>query len=158
MRTIFLLCLLLFSLRAFSQDSSGKTMEGTIRIKKTTSPESPELNDSVYSSAAIAPQFKGGTRGFIRYIRKNLKTPVEAMELDTDAVTVGVTFVIEKDGSVKNIAVTSGVCMELDNEAMRFVKKMPKWKPAQRDGKPVAFRYKMGVLFLINPNALTRQD
>lgn len=48
-----------------------------------------------------------------------------------------VKFIVEKDGSISNVEVNRSVDPDLDNEAMRVVKAMPKWIPGQINGKAV---------------------
>ena len=55
---------------------------------------------------------------------------------------------IEKDGRVTNIVVVrSSGDASLDNEAMRVIGRMPKWKPGKQRGKPVRVKYTVPVNF-----------
>ena len=57
-------------------------------------------------------------------------------------------FIVEKDGSIGNITVvrTSGN-ESLDNEAIRVIQSMPKWKPGLQRGKPVRVKYTLPINF-----------
>ena len=70
---------------------------------------------------------------------------------------VFVQFVVEKDGSLSSFQVLRGVNDELNDEAIRVLKMMPKWKPGMKDGKPVRVQFTMPFNFKINgtENTLT---
>lgn len=63
---------------------------------------------------------------------------------------VYVQFVVEKDGSITDVNVIKGVHKTLDNEAIRVVSGMPKWKPGKQRGKAVRVRYTIPINFTIN--------
>lgn len=56
-------------------------------------------------------------------------------------------FVVEKDGHISNVTVARGVDKDLDLEAVRVVKTMPRWKPGKNGGKPVRCQYVLPVVF-----------
>ena len=80
------------------------------------------------------------------YIFKNIHYPQEAKEKGIQG-RVFIGFVIEKDGSVSNIRNLRGVDSELDAEAMRVVKSMPKWKPGMHNGEFVRVSYQIPIHF-----------
>lgn len=82
------------------------------------------------------PSFPGGTNALNTFIVSNLKYPVFAQEKGIQGRVV-VKFIVEKDGSISNVEVDRSVDPDLDNEAMRVVKAMPKWIPGQINGKAV---------------------
>ena len=82
------------------------------------------------------PSFPGGTNALNTFIGSNLKYPVFAQEKGIQGRVV-VKFIVEKDGSISNVEVNQSVDPDLDNEAMRVVKAMPKWIPGQINGKAV---------------------
>lgn len=82
------------------------------------------------------PSFPGGTNALNTFIVSNLKYPVFAQENGIQGRVV-VKFIVEKDGSISNVEVDRSVDPDLDNEAMRVVKAMPKWIPGQINGKAV---------------------
>ena len=58
-----------------------------------------------------------------------------------------VEFKIKKDGSIEDIKVLKGVREDLDKEAVRIIKKMPKWTPGRREGKIVEIHITLPVIF-----------
>ena len=78
----------------------------------------------------------------MEFIQKNIKYPKEAVDAGTQGrVVVG--FVIEKDGSIRDVKLQRRIGHGCDEEALRVVQSMPKWKPGKNDGEPV------GVSFLL---------
>jgi protein TonB len=82
----------------------------------------------------------------MNYLTSNIRYPEQARELDIQG-TVFIEFVVEKDGSITNVVVKRGIGGGCDEEAVRVVKSMPKWKPGKQRGKPVRVRYTLPVRF-----------
>ena len=61
-----------------------------------------------------------------------------------------ITFIVTKEGDIKDPVVVRGVDPQLDAEALRVIKAMPKWKPGKQKGKAVNVRYTQPVLFKSN--------
>jgi TonB family protein len=62
---------------------------------------------------------------------------------------VVVSFVIEKDGSVSNVKILKGVTPNLDEEAMRVVKKMPNWSPGTQRSRAVRVQINLPIRFTL---------
>lgn len=74
------------------------------------------------------PEFPGGWSAFMQWLTKNLKYPVDAKKNKVQGMVV-VSFIVNKDGSVADLKVSTSVDPSLDKEALRVMKMMPKWKP-----------------------------
>ncbi len=94
------------------------------------------------------PEFPGGETALKKYLADNIKYPAIAQE-STIQGNVYVSFTIDVDGSIIDVKVVRGVSPELDAEAIRLVKSMPKWKPAKQRGKEVKVSYTIPVKFTI---------
>ena len=92
------------------------------------------------------PEFPGGWSAFMQWLTKNLKYPVAAQKSRIQG-TVVVSFIVNKDGSVANIKVSTSVDPLLDNEALRVMKMMPKWKPGIDKGKVCRTMIAIPVVF-----------
>lgn len=92
------------------------------------------------------PYYLGGPDKIFEWISKNIKYPEESQKQGEQG-TVGVTFVIEKDGSTSNVEITRRVSPALDKEAKRLVESMKDWIPAKLNGQPVRFRYSLKIPF-----------
>ncbi|MES2810782.1 MAG: energy transducer TonB [Bacteroidota bacterium] len=86
------------------------------------------------------PEFPGGLEALMAFIKKNLN-------VGNEQGVVKVYFVIDKEGSVADIKVLNSLSSKADAEAIRIVKKLPKWKPATQNGKAVQVSYTMPVIF-----------
>ena len=92
------------------------------------------------------PSYPGGEQKLMEYVAKNIKYPQIARETGIQG-RVFVGFVVEPDGSVSNVKVLRGIGGGCDEEAMRVVKGMPKWKPGKQRGKAVRVSYMLPVNF-----------
>ena len=92
------------------------------------------------------PAYPGGEQKLMEFIAKGIKYPQIARETGIQG-RVFVGFVIEPDGSVSNVKVLRGIGGGCDEEAMRVVKSMPKWKPGKQRGKAGRVSYMLPVNF-----------
>ena len=97
--------------------------------------------DSVYRHVDKKAQFPGGPDSLKSFIRKNLCYPSE----DCFEGSVIVRFIVEKDGSISDVKVIRSIEPLVDDEAVRVVRSMPKWIPAEKDGKAVRSRLMLPV-------------
>jgi TonB family protein len=88
-----------------------------------------------------------------KFIATTLKYPRQAY-LDGVEGQVLVSFLIDTEGNISDPKIEKGVRKDLDNEAMRVVRLMPKWRPAEKNFKPVAVRYTMNIAFNIAVDTL----
>ena len=103
-------------------------------------------NDKVLEKAEVMPQFPGGDQAMMKFVSENVQYPEEAKEKEISGrVMVG--FIVEKDGSISDVKVVKGIGGGCDEEAVRVVKAMPKWKPGKEKGKPVRVSYMMPFTF-----------
>ena len=92
------------------------------------------------------PEFPGGQGELMKYLRNNIKYPAEAQKKKIEGrVIVG--FVVDKKGRVVNPMVERSVHPLLDAEALRVIKRMPKWKPGKVYGEPVNVKYRLPITF-----------
>lgn len=92
------------------------------------------------------PEFPGGDKALLEFIAKNLKYPQEAME-NNIAGRVFIQFVVQSDGSVGRVNVLKGVDPIIDDEAVRVVGSLPKFKAGKQNGLPVPVWYSVPVTF-----------
>ncbi|TGY76469.1 energy transducer TonB [Lepagella muris] len=118
---------------------------------------SPEDDDKVYTSADVLAEFPGSMPGLMKWIGENMHYPENAYKNGIQGRVI-VKLVIGKDGSVKDTKIIKGVDKELDKESLRLVKSMPKWKPAEIDGKPVASYFTMPISFKIKDNSTSTNE
>ena len=92
-------------------------------------------------------EFPGGTDALMKYMSTQIKYPKESKDQGVEG-RVFVGFVIDKNGSIKKVVLKKGTeSKELNDEAIRVVKSMPKWSPAIKDGKKVASEMVLPIMF-----------
>ncbi|MBK6341296.1 MAG: TonB family protein [Flavobacteriales bacterium] len=92
------------------------------------------------------PEFPGGQEALIKYIGANLTYPASAKS-DRVEGKVFVVFTVKSNGQVADASVKRGVREDIDNEALRVVRSMPAWKPAQSGGKAVSAQMTLPIAF-----------
>ena len=118
---------------------------GNLRVPREVT-DSPD-GLPVFEVVEQMPEYPdGGMAGLMRYFKEGF---VYSVELDGMALVghIAVRFVVREDGSISDARVLHGVHPLLDAEALRLVNAMPKWKPGMQDGKPVAVRYTVPVVW-----------
>lgn len=92
------------------------------------------------------PEFPGGQDAWLNFLRKNLYAPSELEPGETK--TVAIRFDVSEEGVVTNFHVIKSAGSVFDNEVIRVLRKMPKWKPAIQNGQPVARAFTQPVTFM----------
>lgn len=92
------------------------------------------------------PSFPGGTQALIEYLKENVTYPEEFEETCVQGRVV-VSFVVERDGSITEAKVVKSVYPSLDEEALRVVNSMPKWRPGKQNGNSVRTKYTIPITF-----------
>mgnify|MGYP003299926538 CR=1 FL=1 len=95
------------------------------------------------------PVFPGGQKALMEYLKSNLVYPKAAQDSSIQGRVI-VRFTVEKDGSITDVEVVRGVHPALDEEAVRVVSMMPKWKPGTQMCDTVRTKFTLPVLFKIN--------
>ena len=100
----------------------------------------------VYEAVEQMPSFTGGQGALMQFLANNMKYPTVAVENGVQGrVLVG--FIVERDGSLSNVKVERSVDPELDKEAVRVVKAMPKWQPGKLKGSAVRVKFTVPIVF-----------
>jgi len=121
-----------------------------VAVKQTqdnnTEFEEIELDSESFDITDRKPEFPGGDSELLNYISNNLKYPESAKENGFSG-KVSVQFTITEKGEITDVKVIRGICPELDEEAVRLVKAMPKWKPGYINGKATPSSYMIPINF-----------
>lgn len=129
------------------QTEDDKNVEIVIAAPVEIEEEPEEDENVVFMVVEKMPEFPGGQQELFKYLSKNVKYPVIAQENGIQGRAV-CQFTVNKDGSIVDVEVVrSSGDKSLDNEAVRVIKSMPKWKPGQQRGKPVRVKYTVPVNF-----------
>ena len=111
----------------------------------------PAEDNTVYDTGGVEiyPEFQGGMAAWAKFIQRNLRYPEMAVEQGTQG-KVFVSFVVEKDGSISDVSVVKGIGSGCDEEAMRVIRKSPRWRPGMQHNIPVRVRYNMPLSFMLS--------
>ena len=118
-------------------------------IEEYVAPEVEEeevVEQEIFQIVEEMPTFPGGEVKLMEHIAKNIKYPQIARESGIQG-RVFIGFVVEPDGSISNVKLLRGIGGGCDEEAMRVIKGLPKWKPGKQRGKAVRVSYQIPVNF-----------
>jgi len=104
----------------------------------------------VYDMVEQMPEFPGGPVALMKWLNENIKYPSIAEENGIQGRVV-CSFIVETDGSFSNLEVVRSIDPSLDKEAVRVLKKMPKWNPGKQNGSSVRVKYIVPVTFMLQP-------
>ncbi|MCZ4245886.1 TonB family protein [Pedobacter punctiformis] len=113
-----------------------------------TPPKNEEKDNKIYDFVSIdkQPTFPGGITKFYEYLSKSIKYPKAAQENNVSG-KVFLSFIVETDGSLSDVAITRGLGSGTDEEALRVIGGSPKWNPGYTGGKPVRVKFNINVNF-----------
>ena len=130
-------------------------IEDELEIEDTESDEDEEIeieeedDDEFFMVVENMPEFPGGDLGLMKYIQTHVKYPAIAKEYNITG-KVYVSFIVDKSGVVTNAKIVRGVDKNLDKEALRVVKSLPKYKPGRQRGKAVRVMFTIPINFTLN--------
>ena len=103
----------------------------------------------IFTAVEQNPEFVGGQAKMYQYLGENIKYPAAAQRANISG-RVFVKFVVEDDGSIGDVKVMKGIGFGCDEEAIRVVKSMPRWKPGVQNGKNVRVYYNMPIVYRLD--------
>ncbi|MCP9767375.1 energy transducer TonB [Lacihabitans sp. LS3-19] len=139
---------------------SNKTNEGIESNGAfTTPPKVPEIveiikvdnpeDNKIFISVEQKPEFPNGTKAMYEFLSKNIHYPKSAVNAGVTG-KVFVKFVVEKDGSIADVQITKGIGFGCDEEAIRVIQSMPKWRPGRQNGKEVRVYFNMPITYKLD--------
>ena len=123
--------------------------ERILLIDKRTGHEFEAKGDIILRDPEVRAMFPGGVDSLKKFLNENVKLSPRCIEVNCVVI---LEFVVETDGSITSINVLSsycGGCQEYVNDAVRLVKAMPKWDPAQDDGQPCRSYYQLPITYCL---------
>lgn len=144
LRIDFMLCLTLLLL--VPQLAQAQT-----RRTGTVNPMSPDRSGYIFyyefESVDVQPRFPGGEHGLVNFINKIREYPYEDY-VQRNQGRVLCTFIIGTDGRVSHVKVLRSSGYEtLDREAVRVIKKMPRWEAGRVSNNKVNVRCILPIAF-----------
>jgi|GEM_PF-305404 len=122
--------------------------EITITLKKADA-ESLQVEDKQEEAMVVVeemPGFPGGLFVLMQYLNDNIQYPDKAKNDGVEGRVI-VSFIVGKEGLIKDAQVEKSVDPELDAEAIRVVSGMPRWTPGKSQGEPVEVKYSIPINF-----------
>lgn len=120
--------------------------EGDIIPPKPEIKRTVEIDDPPIFIADKMPEPPGGVIGLKKFIADHVKYPQIAKETGIEG-KVYVRFCVSSSGNIERVSIARGIDPLLDNEAMRVVKILPKWKPGENGGRKVSVWYTVPIVF-----------
>jgi TonB family protein len=115
----------------------------------TTNENITQQDEPVFSAVQEQPEFPGGKTAMYKYLGENIVYPKEAQKSNIFG-NVYLQFIVKKDGSVEKVELLKGLGHGCDEEAIRVIKAMPKWKPAKQNGKAVNAYINMPIQYKLD--------
>lgn len=128
---------------------ADKPMGQVAGNRNADAPEPRLDGEVIFSEVDEMPMFPGGLDGLMEYLSTNIVYPPVPAENGVQGKVL-VQFVVEKDGSVGDVKILRSVEVNLDYEAIRLCKSMPKFEPGKLDGKPVRVWYVLPINFVLD--------
>ena len=134
-----------------SDNTSREQLENLNKHVKVDVPEPPKeekkpQKEEIFKSVEQPPQFPGGDAALMKYLSSHIQYPTMAQENNIQGKVV-LQFVVEKDGHVGEVKVVRSVDKDLDREAVRVCKSLPKFTPGRQNGQAVRVWYTLPVNF-----------
>lgn len=131
----------------FDQGTDNLEVVRTHKDEIIVEEKKPEpVKEEVFTTVEQMPQFPGGEAELLKYVATHIKYPTMAAENNIQGRVV-VKFVVKKDGNVGDVVVLRGKDPDLDREAVRVVKTLPKFIPGKMNGQAVSVWYTLPINF-----------
>lgn len=108
-----------------------------------------EKEAEIFTYVEEMPSFPGGPEEMFRFFSSNIQYPEIAKRAGVEG-KIFVSFVVTRNGAIRDVAVVKGIGAGCDEEAVRVVKTMPNWNPGKQNGNPVSVRVSIPIIFKLN--------
>lgn len=141
------------STKTVESDNTKQVVQAPVEDKGTQVVEVPVKaveEDKIFTKVEIEAEYPGGTGAWKKFLERNLNGQVAAdNSAPSGKYTVVVRFIVAKDGSVSDITPETSVGYGMEAEAVRAIKKAPKWTPAQQNGNIVKAYRRQPITFMV---------
>ena len=154
---LFILLILLTAINISCTSPKEKKLQGKITIEEPTieSCDSTPQNE-IFQSVEELPEYPGGSKAMMEYIKANKHYPEEAMNRGIQGRVI-VQFVIDTLGNVCDENIIKPIDPQLDAEAIRLVRGMPQWKPGKVRGRLQRVRFTLPITFKLPDEAIKKE-
>lgn len=133
--SVFILFSLFCKVKLYAQDPVSQKQNGE--------------EEGVFMVVEVMPEFPGGQDAMIKYLVANITYPELERKNGIQGMVV-VKFIVEKDGSISHVKIVKGVTPNLNAEALRVVREMPRWTPGTQRGKEVRVTINLPIRFTLS--------
>lgn len=118
------------------------------KIKRGEKAEMPKLRatERIFVSVLQQATFPGGEERMFEYIKEHLEYPNLSKRKQKEGM-VYLTFMVEPDGSIGNTTIVKSLGPAYDENAIKVLKKMPKWRLARFNGYSIRSEYMISIPF-----------
>lgn len=139
---------------AMKEDSKAVTVDkanaapagNSVKMAAMKKAEVEYESKDVFTIVEEMPSFPGGEAERNKFLAENIAYPKQAAESGIQG-TVYISFIVSAGGKIEDVKIIRGIGGGCDEEALRVVKLMPRWKPGRQDGKAVRTIFNMPVVF-----------
>lgn len=119
--------------------------------KQVIEQKKEEDENKVFEKVEVEASFPGGERDWRKYLERNLdaNTPVENGAPE-GSYTVTVQFIVDKEGNISDVRSLSNHGYGMEEEAVKVIKKGPKWVPAIQNGRNVKAYRRQPITFVVS--------
>ena len=133
----------------FKLTKGGRSSYAAASASSQTRKSMPlDPNEEIFTIVDVMPQFITGEEGLGKFISEYIRYPQRAKAENIQG-RILCSFIVRKDGTVSNIEIVNGLDPELDNEALRVLSMMPKWKPGKNGSETVSVKCILPIDFTI---------
>ena len=125
-------------------EATNNPIEADISVRQQGSVAQEDT--TVFVHVDNMPEYPGGDIALMKYLNSIMIYPENAKKNNISG-TVYCQFIVNKDGSVSDVEVLREVHPELDNEAIRVLKTLTKFKPGTQRGQIVRVKYQTRIRF-----------
>lgn len=105
-----------------------------------------DKDNVIFGAVESDPQFPGGQRALLDWVQTNMVYPQSAIEAGKQGKVI-VQFVVKSDGTIGEAKVVRSKSEDLDNEALRIVRSLPRFTPRELSGVPTDVWYTLPIVF-----------
>ena len=134
----------------YKEKEAKKATSGDQKSTEICSMEDVETEEAqIFVMVEQMPEFPGGMAKLQAFLAENITFPESAKESGIQG-TVYVSFVVRKDGRISDAKILRGIGGGCEEEALRVVNKMPRWKPGTQRGKNVDVQFNLPIVFKLD--------
>jgi protein TonB len=134
---------------SFDLAGSRDALQVPEEVSEPVAITSQQDDQMIFERVESMPVFPGGDAALMKYLSDNVTYPELAAEKGIQGRVV-LKFVVKADGTIGDVLLVKSLDPVCDKEAVRVIKKMPKWTPGKEKGKAVAVYYSLPILFKLN--------